>query len=170
MGVFDINENSDSTTRKMFLDGPVDIQRYDRLKYKKIDQITEKQLGFFWQPNEVDITKDSKDFKNLTEHERHIFESNIQRQILLDSVQGRSPSLTLLPLVSIPELESWLTIWTQNEGLHSRSYTHIIRNIYSAFVRSSVFYSSEHFSQYASRLTFIQTSIITNYSTHIKIK
>ena len=127
--VFEINR-TDSTKRKMFLDGPVDIQRYDHLKYKQIDKMTERQLGFFWQPNEVDLSRDSKDFKDLTEFEQHIFTSNLKRQILLDSVQGRSPSLTLLPLVSIPELENWITLWTQNESLHSRSYTHIIRNVY----------------------------------------
>jgi ribonucleoside-diphosphate reductase beta chain len=130
MSVFKINKK-DSTTRKMFLDGQVDIQRYDTMKYKNIDKMTERQIGFFWQPTEVDVSRDSKDFKELTENEQHIFTSNLKRQILLDSVQGRSPSLTLLPLTSLPELESWITLWTQNEGMHSRSYTHIIRNVYS---------------------------------------
>lgn len=130
MSVFERNKK-EATKRKMFLDGGVDIQRYDELKYKQIDKMTERQLGFFWQPSEVDLSKDSKDFKDLSESEKHIFTSNLKRQILLDSVQGRSPSLTLLPLVSLPELENWLTKWTENESLHSRSYTHIIRNIYS---------------------------------------
>ena len=130
MSVFNINKKP-ATKRKMFLDGNVDIQRYDDLKYKVFDKLTEKQLGFFWQPTEVDLSKDSKDFKELTANEQHIFTSNLKRQILLDSVQGRSPSLTLLPLTSIPELENWLTKWTENESLHSRSYTHIIRNVYS---------------------------------------
>lgn len=129
-GVFEIN-NKEILDRRMFLDGPVDIQRYDVLKYRIFDKMVEKQLGFFWQPNEVDLSRDSSDFKKLTDNEQHIFVSNLKRQILLDSVQGRSPSLTLLPLVSIPELENWITLWTQNESLHSRSYTHIIRNIYS---------------------------------------
>ena len=130
MSVFNINKKA-ATKRKMFLDGNVDIQRYDDLKYKQIDKLTEKQLGFFWQPTEVDLSKDSKDFKDLSVNEQHIFTSNLKRQILLDSVQGRSPALTLLPLTSIPELENWLTKWTENESLHSRSYTHIIRNVYS---------------------------------------
>ena len=130
MSVFKRNKKA-ATERKMFLDGSVDIQRFDNLKYKQLDKMTERQLGFFWQPNEVDLSRDSKDFKELTPNEQHIFTSNLKRQILLDSVQGRSPSLTLLPLVSIPELENWLTKWTENESLHSRSYTHIIRNIYS---------------------------------------
>lgn len=127
--VFEINK-TDHTKRKAFLDGSIDIQRYDTLKYKQIDRQTERQLGFFWQPTEVDVSKDSKDFKELTEHGQHIFTSNLKRQTLLDSVQGRAPSLSLMPLTSLPEIENWLSLWTQNEALHSRSYTHIIRNVY----------------------------------------
>jgi len=129
MAVFNA-QYKNATSRKMFLDGNLGIQNYTDLKYKVIDKMTEKQLGFFWQPNEIDLTKDSKDFNDLNEFEQHIFTSNLKRQILLDSVQGRSPALTLLPLVSLPEVENWITKWTENEALHSRSYTHIIRNIY----------------------------------------
>ena len=117
----------------MFLDpnGSMGIQRYETLKYEKIDKLTDKQMGFFWRPEEVELNKDIKDFKGLSEHEKHIFTSNLKRQILLDSVQGRSPSLGFLPLISIPELEAWTTLWSFNETVHSRSYTHIIRNIYA---------------------------------------
>jgi ribonucleoside-diphosphate reductase beta chain len=116
-----------------FLDpnGTVGIQRYDTLKYRQFDKLTDKQLGFFWRPEEVDVSRDSKDFKELTPFEQHIFTSNLKRQILLDSVQGRAPSVAFGPLVSIPELETWIATWTFNETVHSRSYTHIIRNIYS---------------------------------------
>jgi ribonucleoside-diphosphate reductase beta chain len=116
-----------------FLDptgGPT-IQRYDTLKYKYFDQLTDKQLGFFWRPEEIDIYKDAKDFKALTDHEQHIFTSNLKRQILLDSVQGRAPVEAFSPIVSLPELENWITTWTFSETIHSRSYTHIIRNVYS---------------------------------------
>jgi ribonucleoside-diphosphate reductase beta chain len=84
-----------------------------------------------WQPQEIDVMRDAKDFKELTKFEQHIFTSNLKRQILLDSVQGRSPNLALLPFVTIPELETWIQTWAFNETIHSRSYTHIIRNIYS---------------------------------------
>lgn len=119
------------TQNKMFLDGSVNVQRYDTLKYRQFDKLTDKQLGFFWRPEEVDIGRDSKDFRDLTEHEKHIFTSNLKRQILLDSVQGRSPNLAFLPIVSIPELETWIETWAFSETIHSRSYTHIIRNVYS---------------------------------------
>ena len=101
------------------------------MKYKQFDKLTERQLGFFWQPTEVDILRDAKDFKDLTVHEQHIFTSNLKRQILLDSVQGRAPTVAFGPVVSLPELETWITTWTFSETIHSRSYTHIIRNIYS---------------------------------------
>jgi ribonucleoside-diphosphate reductase beta chain len=133
MSVFDVNNRVDHTSVSSFLDptgGPT-IQRYDTLKYKQFDQLTDKQLGFFWRPEEVDIYQDAKDFKALTPHEQHIFTSNLKRQILLDSVQGRAPAESFGSIVSLPELENWIITWTFSETIHSRSYTHIIRNIYS---------------------------------------
>ena len=117
--------------RNMFFDGEVEIARYDQVKYPQFEKLTSKQLGFFWRPEEVDIVRDSKDFRSLTESEQHIFTSNLKRQILLDSVQGRAPNLAFLPIVSLPELETWIETWSFSETIHSRSYTHIIRNIYS---------------------------------------
>lgn len=133
MSVFNINNKQKHTEAQMFLDpaGPVTVQRYETLKYRQFDKLTDKQLGFFWRPEEVDVMRDAKDFKELTEFEQHIFTSNLKRQILLDSVQGRSPNLAFLPFVSIPELETWIQTWAFNETIHSRSYTHIIRNVYS---------------------------------------
>ena len=131
--VFDVENRADHTKVKAFLDpsgGPT-IQRYDSLKYKQFDGLTDKQLGFFWRPEEVDIYQDAKDFKSLTEHEQHIFTSNLKRQILLDSVQGRAPAESFGTIVSLPELENWIITWTFSETIHSRSYTHIIRNVYS---------------------------------------
>ena len=127
-----LNTSKHNHTEKMaFFDGELGMQRYDTLKYRQFDKLTDKQLGFFWRPEEVDILKDSKDFKELTDHERHVFTSNLKRQILLDSVQGRAPAEAFNPITSLPELENWITTWTFSETIHSRSYTHIIRNVYS---------------------------------------
>ena len=129
MSVF--NKNDSHLTNNIFLDGNIGIQRYDTLKYKQFDKLTEKQFGFFWQPTEVDILRDNRDFRTLSEYEKHIFTSNLKRQILLDSVQGRSPNLAFLPIASLPEVEGFIETWSFNESIHSRSYTHIIRNLYS---------------------------------------
>ena len=130
MAVLKKNKKS-HLTKNLFLDESVDIQRFDEVKYPQIEKITEKQLGFFWRPEEVDISKDKKDFNGLTDHEKHIFTSNLKRQILLDSVQGRAPNLAFLPIASLPELENWIETWSFFETIHSRSYTHIIRNVYA---------------------------------------
>ena len=130
MTVLNTDNKKHHTESMAFLDESLGMQRYDVLKYKQLDKLTDKQLGFFWRPEEVDVSRDSKDFKALSEHEQHVFTSNLKRQILLDSVQGRSPNLAFLPLTSLPELETWIETWSFSETIHSRSYTHIIRNIY----------------------------------------
>lgn len=133
MSVFNIKNKTDHTKSLAFLDpsGSQAIQRFDTMKYPQFDKLTEKELGFFWRPEEIDVMKDCQDFRALSAHEQHIFTSNLKRQILLDSVQGRSPNLALLPLASLPELEVWIETWAFNETIHSRSYTHIIRNVYA---------------------------------------
>lgn len=130
MSVFDINNKKDPTKVRAFFDDPVTIARYDKQKYPWMEKLIEKQLGFFWRPQEVDISKDKNDFKGLSEHEQHIFTSNLKRQILLDSVQGRAPTAAFGPIASLPELESFTTVWSFSEVIHGRSYTHIIRNVY----------------------------------------
>ena len=129
MSVLEKNKKS-HLTRNMFFDKGVDIARYDQVKYPQLEKIIDKQLGFFWRPEEVDVSKDKKDFGELTAHEKHIFTSNLKRQILLDSVQGRAPNIAFLPICSLPEIENWIETWSFFETIHSRSYTHIIRNIY----------------------------------------
>jgi len=133
MSVLNLKKNIDHTKSLAFLDpnGGVGMQRYDTLKYRQFDKLTDKQLGFFWRPEEVDVLRDAKDFKDLTPWEQHIFSSNLKRQILLDSVQGRAPAESFNSIVSLPELENWIITWTFSETIHSRSYTHIIRNVYT---------------------------------------
>ncbi|MBI33572.1 MAG: ribonucleotide-diphosphate reductase subunit beta [Gammaproteobacteria bacterium] len=116
--------------KKMFFDESVDIARYDTVKNVPQQKLYEKMLSFYWTPDEIDVTKDKIDFGKLTKGEQHIFTANLKRQILLDSVQGRSPNIALLPLCSTPELEVLIETWSFFETIHSRSYTHLIRNVY----------------------------------------
>ena len=113
----------------MFFGQNVNVARYDQQKHPVFEKLIEKQLSFFWRPEEVDVSRDRADYQALPEHEKHIFISNLKYQTLLDSIQGRSPNVAFLPLVSLPELETWIETWSFSETVHSRSYTHIIRNI-----------------------------------------
>ncbi|MDO6682544.1 MULTISPECIES: class Ia ribonucleoside-diphosphate reductase subunit beta [unclassified Oceanobacter] len=119
----------DTFKQPMFFGEHVNVARYDQQKHKIFENLIEKQLSFFWRPEEVDLTNDRKDFLDLPDHEKHIFVSNLKYQTLLDSVQGRSPNVAFLPVVSLPELETWIETWSFSETIHSRSYTHIVRNI-----------------------------------------
>ncbi|CAG9296152.1 class Ia ribonucleoside-diphosphate reductase subunit beta [Celerinatantimonas diazotrophica] len=119
----------DATKQNMFFGEPVNVARYDQQRHPIFERLIEKQLSFFWRPEEVDVSQDRIDFQKLPAHEQHIFLSNLKYQTLLDSIQGRSPNVALLPLVSIPELETWIETWSFSETIHSRSYTHIIRNV-----------------------------------------
>ena len=131
---YDFNTKTDYLNRKMFLDpaGPVTVQRFEEFKYPKIAKMEETARGFFWVPEEISLTKDAHDFKDASEAVKHIFTSNLLRQTALDSLQGRGPSQIFAPVVSLPELEAVLYNWSFFEtNIHSRSYSHIIRNIYN---------------------------------------
>ena len=131
---YNLNTKTDYLNRKMFLDpeGPVTIQRFEEVKYKKIADFETTARGFFWVPEEISLTKDANDFKDASDAVKHIFTSNLLRQTALDSLQGRAPSQIFTPVVSLPELEALIYNWTFFEtNIHSRSYSHIIRNIYN---------------------------------------
>ncbi|CUS48919.1 MAG: class Ia aerobic ribonucleoside reductase beta subunit NrdB [Idiomarinaceae bacterium HL-53] len=115
----------------MFFGNPVNVARYDQQRHSIFEKLIEKQLSFFWRPEEVDVSRDRVDFQAMTDSEKHIFISNLKYQTLLDSVQGRSPNIAFLPIVSLPELETWIETWSFSETIHSRSYTHILRNLFS---------------------------------------
>ena len=131
---YNLKTPTDYLSRKMFLDpmGPVTIQRFEEVKYKKIADFETTARGFFWVPEEVSLTKDANDFKEASDAVKHIFTSNLLRQTALDSLQGRAPSQVFTPVVSLPELEALIYNWSFFEtNIHSRSYSHIIRNIYN---------------------------------------
>jgi len=115
----------------MFFGAPLGIQRYDTYKYPIFDKLTQQQLGYFWRPEEISLSKDRGDYATLRPEQRHIYTANLKYQIMLDSVQGRGPGMAFIPYCSLPELESAMTIWETMEMIHSRSYTYIIKNVYS---------------------------------------
>tara|TARA_R110000782_G_scaffold382_5_gene1097 strand:- start:51732 stop:52811 length:1080 start_codon:yes stop_codon:yes gene_type:complete len=115
----------------MFLGNSVNVARYDQQRFMAFEKLIEKQLSFFWRPEEIDVSKDRADWQSLTDSEKHIFISNLKYQTLLDSMAARSVNAVLLPLVSLPEVETWVETWAFSETIHSRSYTHILRNLFS---------------------------------------
>jgi ribonucleotide reductase beta subunit family protein with ferritin-like domain len=130
MTVFNTNEVN-LKKQPMFFGQPLGVQRYDSYKYPIFDKLTTQQLGYFWRPEEVSLQKDRADYQTLRPEQKHIFTSNLKYQILLDSVQGRGPGMAFIPYCSLPELEACMEVWGFMEMIHSRSYTYIIKNVYS---------------------------------------
>ena len=130
MTVFNTN-HVDVKKQPMFFGAPLGIQRYDTYKYPIFDKLTQQQLGYFWRPEEISLSKDRGDYLTLRPEQKHIYTSNLKYQIMLDSVQGRAPGMAFAPYCSLPELEACMSIWQTMEMIHSRSYTYIIKNIYS---------------------------------------
>jgi ribonucleoside-diphosphate reductase beta chain len=130
MTVFN-TEKVDTKKQPMFFGKPLGIQRYDSYKYPVFDKLTTQQLGYFWRPEEVSLQKDRGDYQTLRPEQKHIYTSNLKYQIMLDSVQGRGPGMAFIPYCSLPELEACMEVWGFMEMIHSRSYTYIIKNVYS---------------------------------------
>ncbi|MBL4764138.1 MAG: ribonucleotide-diphosphate reductase subunit beta [Colwellia sp.] len=122
---------NDALLEPMFLGNSVNVSRYDQQRYMAFEKLIEKQLSFFWRPEEIDVSKDRADWQSLTDSEKHIFISNLKYQTLLDSMAARSVNAVFLPLVSLPEVETWVETWAFSETIHSRSYTHILRNLFT---------------------------------------
>ncbi len=130
MTVFN-TEKVDTKKQPMFFGQPLGVQRYDSYKYPIFEKLTTQQLGYFWRPEEVSLQKDRGDYQTLRPEQKHIYTSNLKYQIMLDSVQGRGPGMAFIPYCSLPELEACMEVWGFMEMIHSRSYTYIIKNIYS---------------------------------------
>ena len=130
MTVFNSQE-VDTKKQPMFFGQPLGVQRYDSYKYPVFDKLTQQQLGYFWRPEEISLQKDRGDYQTLRPEQKHIFTSNLKYQIMLDSVQGRGPGMAFAPYCSLPELEACMKVWEFMEMIHSRSYTYIIKNVYS---------------------------------------
>ena len=130
MTVFNTNE-VDTKKQPMFFGAPLGVQRYDSYKYPQFENLTKSQLGYFWRPEEVSLQKDRGDYQQLRPEQKHIFTSNLKYQTMLDSVQGRAPGMAFAPYCSLPELEGCMNVWQLMEMIHSRSYTYIVKNVYS---------------------------------------
>jgi ribonucleotide reductase beta subunit family protein with ferritin-like domain len=130
MTVFN-TEKVNTKKQPMFFGQPLGVQRYDSYKYPIFEKLTTQQLGYFWRPEEVSLQKDRGDYQTLRPEQKHIYTSNLKYQIMLDSVQGRGPGMAFIPYCSLPELEACMTVWEFMEMIHSRSYTYIIKNVYS---------------------------------------
>ena len=168
--VFNTEKGIDFTKQPMFFGEDLQVQQYSDMKYPIFDKLNQQQLGYFWRPEEVSLQKDRNDYTELNEQQKFIFTANLKYQTMLDSVQGRGPCLAFLPFVSLPEIEGCIVTWDFIETIHSRSYTYIIKNLYSQ--PSDVFdtiIGDEKIERRAKTITETYDDLInTGYKWHLK--
>jgi ribonucleoside-diphosphate reductase beta chain len=57
------------------------IARYDVARYPVFLKLNAKMQGFFWKPTEIDMSQEKRSFDSMTKSEKHLFTSNLKRQI-----------------------------------------------------------------------------------------
>ena len=62
-------DENDQLKEPMFFGQPVNVARYDQQKYDIFEKLIEKQLSFFWRPEEVDVSAIVSISVALPEHE-----------------------------------------------------------------------------------------------------
>lgn len=131
MTVFNRDSNYNYAQQPMFFGESTSIARYESPKHPTIENLTVQALSFYWRPEEINLTTDSSQFKKLHPRDQRTFTLNLLYQAIMDTVQGSAPSEILGPICSDIGLDTWIQTWTFFETIHSRSYTHIIRNLYN---------------------------------------
>ena len=67
--VFNTEKNLDFTKQPMFFGKSLQVQRYDNMKYPIFDKLCQRQLGYFWRPEEISLQKAleiiKRDFENI---------------------------------------------------------------------------------------------------------
>jgi len=135
--IFNLGETVNSKGTRLFLGEDScnrNIQTYHDPKYPWILDFAEEMRAIGnWSKNEIDLSKEKKDFESLDEAGKHIYESGLKFAITLDSCAGRAP-LQLFNNGGIsnnPEWELYITNHQNNELLHSESYTEMVRALYN---------------------------------------
>lgn len=129
-----INVNNlvtEKSKEKIFFGDYSGFQRYDNPTYKFAVDMEEKQRNAFWNPNEISMTSDAQKFFELPKDIQDVMERVWLFQTLMDSGQNKGLEEVLASLCTNSEFEAMFKTWGYFELIHSLSYSHILRGIFS---------------------------------------
>lgn len=127
--------NLDKNTKKqskIFFGEYNGFQRYDVIKYPFAKQIEANMRQAFWTPEEISLISDRENFKDLPNHIQEIIINNLLFQTLMDSAQNRGLDSIMSELVTSSEWEAVFKTQAFFELIHSLSYSHILREMFSS--------------------------------------
>ncbi len=127
MTIQNLNTTSD---RLFFGTNGHSIARYDIVRYPYLQRLNKNMRSKFWEPEAINVSAERRSFQSMTAAEQFVFTANIQRPTIMDSIQGRAPTLVFGAHCTDSTLENCITTWQFFESIHSESYTHIERAVW----------------------------------------
>lgn len=130
MTQFNVNNKGHENGYRLFLGEPLGLADTVNVQYPQLERFYEQQESFNWGFSEVGLMQDKVDMMNAPQSSVDMMTKTISWQFLVDSVAGRSISAIIGKWVTNPELEYLYGLINMFEGIHARTYSHIIKNVF----------------------------------------
>ena len=121
------NEDGDIelNKRRMINGNTTNLNDFNNMKYTWVSDWYRQAMNNFWIPEEINLSQDIKDYRNLDEHEKRAYDKTLSFLVFLDSLQTANlPNLA--EYITANEVNLCLTIQAYQEGIHSQSYGYIL--------------------------------------------
>ncbi len=135
------NENGDIelSKRKMINGNTTNLNDFNNMKYTWVSDWYRHAMNNFWIPEEINLTQDIKDYRNLEIEEKEAYDKILSFLIFLDSLQTANlPNVG--EFITANEVNLCLTIQAYQEAIHSQSYGYILDTICSPEERTEILY------------------------------
>lgn len=150
------NENGDTvlTKRQIIGGNTTNLNDFNNIKYTFTSDWYRQAMNNFWIPEEINLTSDIKDYRNLEKEEKRAFDKILSFLIFLDSLQTANlPNLG--EFITANEINLCLNIQTYQEAIHSQSYGYILDTICEPQERDEILYQWKDDEVLLSRNRFI---------------
>ena len=138
------NENGDIelSKRRMLNGNTTNLNDFNNMKYSWVSDWYRQAMNNFWIPEEINLSQDVKDYRNLSENEKNAYDKILSFLVFLDSIQTANlPSIG--EYITANEINLCLTIQAYQEAVHSQSYGYILDSICSPEERMSILYQGK---------------------------
>lgn len=135
------NENGDIelSKRRMINGNTTNLNDFNNMKYTWVSDWYRQAMNNFWIPEEINLSQDIKDYRNLSENEKNAYDKILSFLVFLDSIQTANlPNIG--EYITANEINLCLTIQAYQEAVHSQSYGYILDSICSPEERMDILY------------------------------
>ena len=128
MTVFNAQHSGNAT--KLFLGESLGLMDTINVPFPKLVTLREEQDSLKWNEFEVSVVQDRQDMLEVDAGVVDAMVKTVGYQWVVDSSAGRSIQACLAPFVSNTELEQLFLAQSYFEGIHARTYSHIVKQTF----------------------------------------